>query len=48
MTASAAGDPGTRLLSVLAAAFTRVLRSQRVAVSPAEAIEVRRVLALLG
>ncbi|MEJ8280980.1 MadC family VWA domain-containing protein [Pseudonocardia spirodelae] len=48
MTASASGDPGTRLLSVLAAAFTRVLRSQRVAVSPAEAIEVRRVLALLG
>ncbi|MFP5019591.1 MadC family VWA domain-containing protein [Pseudonocardia phyllosphaerae] len=41
-------DPASRLLAVLAAAFTRVLRAQRVAVSPAEAIEVRRVLAMLG
>ena len=43
-----ARDPGPWVLSVLSAAFTRVLRTQRVAVSPAEAIEVRRVLAMFG
>lgn len=45
------GSPGSvaeQLLPVLSAAFCRVLRAQRVQVSPAEAIEVHRVLALLG
>ncbi|ANY06367.1 MadC family VWA domain-containing protein [Pseudonocardia sp. HH130630-07] len=45
MTTSVTAD---RLLAVLSAAFCRVLRTQRVQVSPAESIEVRRVLALLG
>ncbi|MBN9737187.1 MULTISPECIES: VWA domain-containing protein [unclassified Pseudonocardia] len=45
---STADGHAERLLSVLSAAFTRVLRAQRVAVSPAEAIEVRRVLAMIG
>ncbi|WP_224387009.1 VWA domain-containing protein [Pseudonocardia sp. ICBG1293] len=37
-----------RLLAVVSAAFCRVLRTQRVQVSPAEAIEVHRVLAMVG
>lgn len=39
---------GSRVLAVLSAAFVQVLRSQGVATSPAEAIEVRRVLAMVG
>lgn len=39
---------GSRVLAVLSAAFGRVLRGQGVAASPAEVIEVRRVLALFG
>lgn len=42
------GSIAEQLLPVLSAAFCRVLRAQRVQVSPAEAIEVRRVLAVLG
>ncbi|RZT88631.1 hypothetical protein EV383_5575 [Pseudonocardia sediminis] len=45
-TSPAAG--GGRVLAVLSAAFGRVLRSQGVSASPAEVIEVRRVLALFG
>ncbi|MDN5913860.1 MAG: VWA domain-containing protein [Pseudonocardia sp.] len=42
------GAPGSRVLAVLSAAFGRVLRTQGVSASPAEVIEVRRVLAALG
>lgn len=46
--AARVGDPATRVLDVLAAAFGRLLRRHGVATSPAEVIEVRRVLAVLG
>ncbi|WP_226367730.1 VWA domain-containing protein [Pseudonocardia sp. ICBG162] len=42
------GGVAARLLPVLAAAFCRVLRTRRVRVSPAESIEVHRVLAMVG
>lgn len=41
-------ESGSRVLAVLSAAFVQVLRGQGVATSPAEAIEVRRVLAMVG
>jgi uncharacterized protein len=44
----AAGADPARILDVVAAAFGRLLRTCGVAVSPAEVIEVRRVLAALG
>lgn len=42
------GHPGTRALDVVSAVFASLLRTHGVAASPAETIEVRRVLGLVG
>ncbi|GAA4994541.1 VWA domain-containing protein [Pseudonocardia tropica] len=48
MTGPGPGGVAGRLLPVLSAAFCRVLRAQRLEVSPAESVEVHRVLAMVG